>query len=164
MPSLWRTLTRQITSSSLTTRTFPAHRPSTSLVSISPSLTRSFHTCHPHSHGGHEWKNPKSEDEVVNIVYVDRQDNEIPIRGKVGDNVMYLAHRHKIEIEGEQRWKRIIDLWGVSAKFPCFRLSRWYFFSSCACVISLVPTFPCPHPHPTLTPYPLYPQAPARLH
>jgi len=100
MPSLWRTLTRQITSSSLTTRTFPAHRPSTSLVSISPSLTRTFHTCHPHSHGGHEWRDPKSEDEVVNIVYVDRQDNEIPIRGKVGDNVMYLAHRHKIEIEG----------------------------------------------------------------
>jgi len=51
-------------------------------------------------HGDHEFQDPKSEDEVVNIVYIDRQNKQHNIRGKVGDNVMYLAHRYDIEIEG----------------------------------------------------------------
>jgi len=68
--------------------------------SLIAAFRRSFHSCPPLAHGGYEWREPKSEDEVVNVIYVDRQDQEIPIRGKVGDNVMYLAHRHKIEIEG----------------------------------------------------------------
>ena len=62
--------------------------------------TRSFHASASSFHGGFEWKDPRSEEEVVNVVYVDRQGQDLPIRGKVGDNVMYLAHRHKIEIEG----------------------------------------------------------------
>ncbi|XP_005108035.1 adrenodoxin-like protein 1, mitochondrial [Aplysia californica] len=51
-------------------------------------------------HGDYEWQDPKSEDEVVNIVYIDRQGERHNVRGKVGDNVMYLAHRHNIEMEG----------------------------------------------------------------
>ena len=51
-------------------------------------------------HGGTEWEDPKSEEEVVNIVYIDRQGKRHCIRGKVGDNVMYLAHRYNIELEG----------------------------------------------------------------
>ncbi|KAJ1350224.1 Adrenodoxin, mitochondrial, partial [Parelaphostrongylus tenuis] len=43
---------------------------------------------------------PKSEDEVVNIVYVLRDGTEKRVRGKIGDNVMYLAHRYGIELEG----------------------------------------------------------------
>lgn len=62
--------------------------------------TRSFHVSASSFHGGFEWKDPQGEEEVVNVVYVDRQGQDLPIRGKVGDNVMYLAHRHKIEIEG----------------------------------------------------------------
>jgi len=64
-----------------------------------PSI-RPFHVSIPSSHGGFEWRDAKSEEEVVNVIYVDRDGKDIPIRGKVGDNVMYLAHRHNIEIEG----------------------------------------------------------------
>ena len=36
----------------------------------------------------------------MNIEYVDRSGQVIPVRGKVGDNCMYLAHRYNIELEG----------------------------------------------------------------
>lgn len=36
----------------------------------------------------------------VNVVYVDRDGSRHEIRGKVGDNVLYLAHRYGIEMEG----------------------------------------------------------------
>ena len=36
----------------------------------------------------------------VNITYIDRQGDRHNIKGKVGDNVLYLAHRHEIELEG----------------------------------------------------------------
>ena len=75
----------------------PIRLPTSSSTSLS---TRSFHASASSFHGGFEWKDPRSEEEVVNVVYVDRQGQDLPIRGKVGDNVMYLAHRHKIEIEG----------------------------------------------------------------
>jgi len=61
---------------------------------------RFFHLNRKLCHGGHEWKDPKSEDEVVNVVYIDRDGKRHEIRGKIGDNVMYLAHRYNIELEG----------------------------------------------------------------
>ena len=33
-------------------------------------------------------------------MYVDRENKRRQIRGKVGDNVLYLAHRHGIDLEG----------------------------------------------------------------
>ncbi|XP_078353752.1 adrenodoxin-like protein 1, mitochondrial isoform X2 [Oculina patagonica] len=45
-------------------------------------------------------QDPKSPDEVVNVTYIDRDGNRIKVRGKVGDNLLYLAHRHGIEMEG----------------------------------------------------------------
>ncbi|XP_026748422.2 adrenodoxin-like protein 1, mitochondrial [Galleria mellonella] len=51
-------------------------------------------------HGEYEWKDPKSEDEVVNVVYIDKNGERVNVRGKVGDNVLYLAHRYGIEMEG----------------------------------------------------------------
>lgn len=51
-------------------------------------------------HGDYEWQDPKSEDEIVEITYVDKDGNEKKIKGKIGDNVLYLAHRHEIEMEG----------------------------------------------------------------
>ncbi|XP_050734999.1 adrenodoxin-like protein 1, mitochondrial [Eriocheir sinensis] len=50
--------------------------------------------------GEYEWQDPKSEEEVVNITFIDRSGKKIPVRGKIGDNVMYLAHRYDIELEG----------------------------------------------------------------
>ena len=37
----------------------------------------------------------------VNITYIDRNGVKKPVRGKVGDNLMYLAHRYDIELEGK---------------------------------------------------------------
>lgn len=37
----------------------------------------------------------------VNVVYVDRSGQRIPVKAKVGDNVLYLAHKHGIELEGD---------------------------------------------------------------
>nr|XP_054931146.1 adrenodoxin-like protein 1, mitochondrial isoform X1 [Dermacentor andersoni] len=48
----------------------------------------------------YEWKDPKSDDEVVNITYVRKDGSKVPVRGKVGDNLMYLAHRYGVEMEG----------------------------------------------------------------
>lgn len=36
----------------------------------------------------------------VNVVFVDRSGKRIPVRGKVGDNVLYLAQRHGVDLEG----------------------------------------------------------------
>ena len=38
----------------------------------------------------------------VNIVVVDRDGVRHEVKGKVGDNVLYLAHRYEIEMEGEE--------------------------------------------------------------
>jgi len=37
---------------------------------------------------------------VVHVTYVKRDGERVRVRGKVGDNVMYLAHRYDIELEG----------------------------------------------------------------
>jgi len=36
----------------------------------------------------------------VNVTFIDRDGDRHDIQGKVGDNVLYLAHRHGIEMEG----------------------------------------------------------------
>lgn len=51
-------------------------------------------------HGEYEWQDPKSDDEIVNITYITKDGNKIPIKGKIGDNALYLAHRHNIDMEG----------------------------------------------------------------
>jgi len=50
--------------------------------------------------GEYEMKDPASEDEVVNVTFVDKTGKRTHVRAKVGDNVLYLAHRHGIELEG----------------------------------------------------------------
>lgn len=36
----------------------------------------------------------------VNVTFINKIGERIPVRGKVGDNVLYLAHRYGIEMEG----------------------------------------------------------------
>lgn len=36
----------------------------------------------------------------VNVIFIDKTGKKVSIRGKIGDNVLYLAHRHEIEMEG----------------------------------------------------------------
>ena len=64
-------------------------------------------------HGEYEFQEPKSEDEVVNVVYINKERKRIAIRGKIGDNLMYLGHRHGIEIEGNL-------LMTIGMKYFCF--------------------------------------------
>ncbi|XP_037292916.1 adrenodoxin-like protein 1, mitochondrial [Manduca sexta] len=64
------------------------------------SNIRKIHATASLWHGEYEWQDPKSEDEVVNVVYIDKDGNKTNVRGKVGDNILYLAHRYKIPMEG----------------------------------------------------------------
>ncbi|BFF98065.1 adrenodoxin-like protein 1 mitochondrial [Drosophila madeirensis] len=61
---------------------------------------KALHTTPWLRHGEYEWQDPKSPDEIVNITYVDKDGKRTKVQGKVGDNVLYLAHRHGIEMEG----------------------------------------------------------------
>lgn len=36
----------------------------------------------------------------VNVVFITKDGERVPIRGKVGDNLLYLAHRYEIPMEG----------------------------------------------------------------
>nr|XP_022314766.1 adrenodoxin-like protein, mitochondrial [Crassostrea virginica] len=68
---------------------------------VSYCMKRYFKTATaPLFHGEYEMQDPKSPDEVVNIIYIDKTGKHVPIQGKVGDNVLYLAHRYGIELEG----------------------------------------------------------------
>jgi len=44
-------------------------------------------------HGEYEWQDPENEADVVQVAFVDRDGKRTEVRGKVGDNVLYLAHR-----------------------------------------------------------------------
>jgi len=50
--------------------------------------------------GEYEMRDPASEDEVVNVTFVDKTGKRVPVCAKVGDNLLYLAHRYGIELEG----------------------------------------------------------------
>ncbi|XP_051897943.1 ferredoxin-2, mitochondrial isoform X2 [Pristis pectinata] len=43
---------------------------------------------------------PESSTDVVNVTFIDRSGRRIPVKGKVGDNVLYLAQDHGIDLEG----------------------------------------------------------------
>ncbi|XP_041985763.1 adrenodoxin-like protein 1, mitochondrial [Aricia agestis] len=64
------------------------------------NVARNFNVTTSLRHGEYEWQDPKSEDEVVNVVYIDKDGKQTNVRGKIGDNVLYLAHRYGIEMEG----------------------------------------------------------------
>lgn len=70
------------------------------LMVVCSSQIKQIHLTASLGHGEYEWQDPKSEAEVVNIVYIDKDGNKIKVRGKVGDNIMYLAHRYEIPMEG----------------------------------------------------------------
>lgn len=48
------------------------------------------------------------------MVFIDRTGKRIPVKAKVGDNVLYLAHRHGIDLEGK--------LYNILKHFYCFAL------------------------------------------
>lgn len=64
------------------------------------AAVRDLHASSAIAHGSYEAHGPKRPEDVVNIVYIDRDGTRIPVAGKIGDNVLYLAHVHDIELEG----------------------------------------------------------------
>lgn len=56
-------------------------------------LPRNISNSIPRKSGDYEYEDPKSEEDIVNITYITRDGTAKKVRGKVGDNVMYLAHR-----------------------------------------------------------------------
>lgn len=52
------------------------------------------------SHGDYEWQDPKSETEIVRIKFFDKRNKCTEIKGKIGDNLLFLARRYGIEMEG----------------------------------------------------------------
>uniref|UniRef100_A0A8D8LD23 Adrenodoxin-like protein, mitochondrial n=1 Tax=Cacopsylla melanoneura TaxID=428564 RepID=A0A8D8LD23_9HEMI len=65
-----------------------------------PSNVHKIHSSVSLRHGEYEWQDPKSEDEIVNITFIIKDGQRREIKGKVGDNILYLAHRHEIPMEG----------------------------------------------------------------
>lgn len=45
------------------------------------------------NHGEYEWLDPKDENDVVYVTFINKNGKHIKVKGKVGDNVLYLAHR-----------------------------------------------------------------------
>ncbi|KAI7807971.1 ferredoxin-2, mitochondrial [Triplophysa rosa] len=42
----------------------------------------------------------ETQEQVVHVVFVDRSGRRSPVKAKVGDNALYLAHKHGIDLEG----------------------------------------------------------------
>lgn len=59
-----------------------------------------FHTSIRRQHDEHEMKDSLSPEETVNVTFVDKQNNRIEVKGKVGDNLLYLAHKFNVQMEG----------------------------------------------------------------
>ncbi|XP_030156169.1 ferredoxin-2, mitochondrial isoform X1 [Lynx canadensis] len=53
-----------------------------------------------HPAGEEEAGGPERPGDVVNVVFVDRSGHRIPVSGRVGDNVLHLAQRHGVDLEG----------------------------------------------------------------
>ncbi|KAJ8406851.1 hypothetical protein AAFF_G00297670 [Aldrovandia affinis] len=64
------------------------------------TLNRSLQTSNSLYHSEGESTDAEDDKDVVNVVYIDRSGQRIPVKAKVGDNILYLAHKHGIELEG----------------------------------------------------------------
>ncbi|XP_050434319.1 adrenodoxin-like protein 1, mitochondrial isoform X2 [Adelges cooleyi] len=61
---------------------------------------RSVFTSCKLNNGEYEWLDPKSDAEIVHVTFIDKHGKRTLVNGKIGDNVLYLAHRFGIELEG----------------------------------------------------------------
>ncbi|XP_050456585.1 adrenodoxin-like protein 1, mitochondrial [Cataglyphis hispanica] len=75
-------------------------RQNTSINHLVRISNHEIHTSKCMFHGEYEMQEPKTEADIVNVTFIDKNGKRIIIKGKVGDNVLYLAHRYGIEMEG----------------------------------------------------------------
>ncbi|XP_030269825.1 ferredoxin-2, mitochondrial [Sparus aurata] len=64
------------------------------------TINRNLQTSKGLYHSEEGSSNAEDPEDVVNVVYIDRSGKRIPVKAKVGDNVLYLAHKHGIDLEG----------------------------------------------------------------
>lgn len=64
------------------------------------ATSRMFGTTGERRAGEDEADGPELPGDAVNVVFVDRSGRRIPVRGRVGDNVLHLAQRHGVDLEG----------------------------------------------------------------
>ncbi|KAL4663589.1 hypothetical protein H8957_013769 [Semnopithecus entellus] len=67
---------------------------------MAPGTTRKFQATGSRPAGEEETGGPEQPGNVVNVVFVDRSGQRIPVSGRVGDNVLHLAQRHGVDLEG----------------------------------------------------------------
>jgi len=60
---------------------------------VLPPRARWLHATPRCLHGDYEMEDPASPEDVVRVIFVARDGEQHTIRGKVGDNLLYLAHR-----------------------------------------------------------------------
>ncbi|KAM9103544.1 ferredoxin-2, mitochondrial isoform 1-T1 [Megaptera novaeangliae] len=65
-----------------------------------PAIAKKFRATGSRPAGEEEAGCPKRPGDVVNVVFVERSGQRIPVSGRVGDNVLYLAQRHGVDLEG----------------------------------------------------------------
>jgi len=59
-----------------------------------------FHTTSHKRHGEYEWKDPEKEEDVVMITVHNKEGKVNRVRGKIGDNLLYLCKRFEVDMEG----------------------------------------------------------------
>lgn len=75
--------------------------PKKELSKILHSMIRKFNnTAGPLCSGEYEMIDADSPENIVNVNFIDKKGDQLQIRGKIGDNLLYLAHRYGIELEG----------------------------------------------------------------
>ena len=65
----------------------------------------------------------------VDVLYVDRSGQKIPVKAKIGENALYLAHKHGIELEGEHiaciHWFTGVVVWVIVHVLDCVQYSAY---------------------------------------
>ncbi|XP_008047180.1 ferredoxin-2, mitochondrial [Carlito syrichta] len=70
------------------------------LGEATPATTRKFRATGARPEEQEEAGGPERPGDVVNVVFVDRSGQRIPVSGRVGDNVLHLAQSHGVDLEG----------------------------------------------------------------
>ncbi|XP_011636244.1 adrenodoxin-like protein, mitochondrial [Pogonomyrmex barbatus] len=75
-------------------------RKCTSMSYLIKRSNHKIHTSEDMSHGEDKLQDSKTDVNTVNVTFIDKTGKKFRTKGKVGDNVLFLAHKYGIEMEG----------------------------------------------------------------